>query len=115
MKTKSYKPFSLLMLAIVLMMAIAQLAFASNVGYRNTQVQASPSGPTDPAEFEAFLDAYLAEQMETHHIPGVVFTMVKDGEVFFLKAYGYADLEDQTPMDTAATILTTASLEKLFT
>ena len=54
MKTKSYKPFSILMLAIILVMAIAQPTFASNAGYRNTQVQASPSGPTDPAEFEAF-------------------------------------------------------------
>jgi len=80
MKTKSYKPFSILMLAIILVMAIAQPTFASKAGYRNTKVQASPSGPTDPAEFEAFLDAYLAEQMETYHIPGVVFTMVKDRE-----------------------------------
>jgi len=74
-----------------------------------------PSGPTDPGEFEAFLDAYLAEQMKVHHIPGVVFTMVKDGQVFFSKGYGYADLEAQTPFDPATTVLTTASLAKAFT
>jgi CubicO group peptidase (beta-lactamase class C family) len=72
-------------------------------------------GPTDPAEFEAFLDAYLAGQMEEHHIPGVVFTMVKDGEVFFTKGYGYADLEKQTSIDPEETVLLNASLAKVFT
>ncbi|MBI5934833.1 MAG: serine hydrolase [Chloroflexi bacterium] len=116
MNMKSFRIFSFLMLAIMLMMAIVQPAFASNAGYRNTQAQApmSPSGPADPAEFEAFLDAYLAEQTQTHHIPGVVFTMVKDGEVFFSKGYGYADLEKQTPFDPEQTVLITASLAKAF-
>ncbi|MCB9136697.1 MAG: beta-lactamase family protein [Anaerolineales bacterium] len=72
-------------------------------------------GPDDPAEFESFLDAFLAEQMDTYHIPGVVFTFVKDGEVFFSKGYGYADLEKQTPFDPAQTLLTVASLGKAFT
>ena len=116
MKTKSYKPLSILMLLSMFVAAVVQPAFASNAGYRNTQVQTSMqlAGPTDPAEFEAFLDAYLAEQMETYHIPGVVFTMVKDGEVFFSKGYGYADLETQTPMDPDDTVLITASLAKIF-
>jgi CubicO group peptidase (beta-lactamase class C family) len=98
-------------------MAAVQPAFASNEGHRNAQAQTSMqlAGPTDPAEFEAFLDVYLAEQMETYHIPGVVFTMVKDGEVFFSKGYGYADLETQTPMDPDDTVLITASLAKIFT
>ena len=52
--------------------------------------------------------------MEKHHIPGVVFTMVKDGEVFFSKGYGYADLKNQTPMDPEETVLITASLAKAF-
>jgi CubicO group peptidase (beta-lactamase class C family) len=72
-------------------------------------------GHIDPAEFEAFLDSYLAEQMKAHHIPGVVFSMVKNGEVFFSKGYGYADLEYQTPFDPDETVLTTASLAKAFT
>jgi CubicO group peptidase (beta-lactamase class C family) len=76
---------------------------------------AQPSGPTDPREFEVFLDTYLAEQIKTHHIPGVVFTMVKDGQVFFSKGYGYADPEAQTPIDPEKTVLTTASLAKAFT
>ena len=73
------------------------------------------NGPASPAELETFLDAYLTEQIETHHIPGVVITFVKNGEVFFSKGYGYADLETQTPFDPEQTLLTTASLGKAFT
>jgi CubicO group peptidase (beta-lactamase class C family) len=113
MKTKILQIISVLILAVIVLGTTSQPAVASTTisGQSTTQ----PSGLTDPAEFEAFLDGHLAEQMETHHIPGVVFTMVKDGEVFFSKAYGYADLEDQIPMDLDETILTTASLAKLFT
>ncbi len=70
---------------------------------------------SDPAELEAFMDAYLGEQMAAHHIPGAVITVVKDGDVFFSKGYGYADLENKIPMDTEQTVLTTASLGKAFT
>lgn len=41
---------------------------------------AQGNGPTDPAELESFLDNYLAEQMDTYHIPGVVVTFVKGGD-----------------------------------
>jgi len=80
-----------------------------------TTAMASQSGPSDPLELGTFLDAYFAEQMETHHIPELVFIMVKDGKVFFSKGYGYADIETQTPFDPEETVLTTASLAKGFT
>ena len=72
-------------------------------------------GLSDPAELETFLDSYLAEQMESHHILGVVITFVKEGEVFFSKGYGYANIEKQIPFNPEATLLTTASLGKAFT
>ncbi|HLA06443.1 MAG TPA: serine hydrolase domain-containing protein [Anaerolineales bacterium] len=116
MKTNIVQIISVLILATILIGTGSQTAFASASASTTVLGQAAlqPSGPTDPAEFEAFLDAYLAEQMETHHIPGVVFTMVKDGEVFFSKGYGYADLEKQTPFDPEQTVLITASLAKAF-
>jgi len=85
-----------------------------------TQAQSSPlhqsvqHGITDAVELEAFLDDYLSEQMVEHHIPGVVITFVKDGEIFWSKGYGYADLESQIPMSVDETLLTTASLGKAF-
>ncbi len=72
-------------------------------------------GPTDPAELEAFLDVFFAEKMEELHIPGAAFVMVKDGEVFFAKGYGYADLENQIPVDPEKTIFRVGSVSKLFT
>jgi CubicO group peptidase (beta-lactamase class C family) len=117
MSTRSWRIVVMLMLAALLVVTIFQpalvggVACAASVGLPVSQ----PSGPTDPRDFEAFLDTYLAEQMKADHIPGVVFTMVKDGQVFFSKGYGYADLETQTPFDPEKTVLTTASLAKAFT
>ncbi len=84
---------------------------SKQVTHLNSRLQ----GPIDPEELESFLDAYLAEQMEEWHIPGVVFVLVKDGEVLLSKGYGYADLEKQILFDPEQTILTTASVGKAFT
>jgi CubicO group peptidase (beta-lactamase class C family) len=65
-------------------------------------------------ELAGFLDAYFADQMGSHHIPGVVFTIVKDGEVLFSKGYGYADLENQIPYDPDQTVFWAASIAKIF-
>ena len=72
-------------------------------------------GPTDPQELEAFLDAFFAEQMEALHIPGAVFISVKDGETFFTKGYGFADLESQRPVIPDETLFRVGSVSKLFT
>ena len=71
-------------------------------------------GPTDPAELEAFLDDLMTEQMEEHHIPGAAVSVVKDGELFFAKGYGYADLENQIPVDPERTLFRIGSTEKTF-
>jgi len=34
--------------------------------------------------------------MEEYHIPGLAFVMVKDGEIFLSKGYGYADVTEKT-------------------
>jgi CubicO group peptidase (beta-lactamase class C family) len=74
----------------------------------------SQSGLTDPLELEAFLDAYFAEQMASLHIPGVTFVLVKDGEIFFAKGYGYADLKNQIPYHPDETVFWAASIAKIF-
>jgi CubicO group peptidase (beta-lactamase class C family) len=73
------------------------------------------SGPTDPWELEAFLDEYFTEQMSTLHIPGIAFVLVKDGEVFFAKGYGYADLENRVPYEPGETVFWAASVAKAVT
>ena len=57
----------------------------------------------------------MASEMKTNHFPGAVVSVVKDGQLFFQKGYGYADLEKQTPVDPSATIFRIGSTTKLFT
>lgn len=76
--------------------------------------QSSTSGPTDPAELEAFLDGVMTTQMESKHIAGAVVAVVKDGELFFDKGYGYADLEQHIPVDSERTLFRPGSVSKLF-
>ena len=72
-------------------------------------------GPTDdPAELEAFLDELMADQMEKHHRAGATVAVVKDGELFFTKGYGYADLENGTPVDPYQTLFSIGSASKIF-
>jgi len=72
-------------------------------------------GPGGPAELEAFLAGLLPSLMEAHHVPGAVFVMVKGGELFFARGYGYADLETRRPVDPETTLFRVASVSKLFT
>lgn len=71
-------------------------------------------GPGHPQEVEAFIDSQLAELMREYHILGAVFLMVKDGEVFFTKGYGFADLEKRKPVIPDKTLFRVASISKLF-
>lgn len=72
-------------------------------------------GPTDPQEVEAFLDGFIYQEMKNNHIPGAAIAIVKDGEVFLTKGYGYANVEKQIPVDPDRTLFRVASLSKLFT
>lgn len=72
-------------------------------------------GPTDAAELEAFLDDLLAQEMEEYHIAGAAVSVVKDGELFFAKGYGYADLENGIPVDPEQTLFGIGSNGKTFT
>jgi CubicO group peptidase (beta-lactamase class C family) len=77
----------------------------------------SPSqlGPTNPQELETFVDNFFAEQMSKLHIPGAVFTLVKDGKIFFSKGYGYANLDEKTPVVPDKTLFRLGSISKLLT
>ena len=70
---------------------------------------------TSSQELEAFLDEFMAEQMEKQHIPGVTFSLVQNGELFFTKGYGYADLEKKIPVIPNKTLFRVGSISKLFT
>ena len=60
----------------------------------------------------------LAEQLEQRredlHIPGMAIAVVKDDEVIFVRGFGLADLENETPV-TPETIFAIGSATKAFT
>src|SRR5918997_3607178 len=106
---KKYMAVSItIMLALVIVLSTSGSAMgqedraapASNVSTAPSQQQ----GPTDPAELEAFLDEELGREMEKHQIAGAAVSVVKDGELFFAKGYGDADLENGIPVDPERTI-----------
>ena len=61
------------------------------------------------------MDTFLTSQMKELHIPGVAFVLVKDGEIFLAKGYGYANLEKKTPVTPYETVFRVGSVSKLFT
>ena len=112
------KSMALILTLMVLLSIVAPVMAQKNETVRgmNLPGMASPAqGPTDPAEMEAFLDDFFAKSMEEHHVPGAAISIVKDGQLFFAKGYGYADLENKIPVDAGQTVFAIGSVGKLFT
>jgi CubicO group peptidase (beta-lactamase class C family) len=107
------------MFTLAMLLSIVGSAMAvENRSMPGKSVPAAPSqqqGPTDPAELEAFLDELLGRQMEEYHIAGAAISVVKDGKLFFAKGYGYADLENNIPVNPEQTIFRIGSVGKVFT
>src|SRR5918998_814454 len=117
----SIKRFMAISVTIVLAVVIVLSTSGSAMGQENggaparDVATAQQQGPTDPAELEAFLDKLLGKEMQKHHIAGAAVSVVKDGELFFAKGYGEADLENKIPVDPERTIFHVGSVGKLFT
>ena len=60
------------------------------------------------------MDAWIQAQMKDIDLPGLVIGVVHDQEVVWSKAYGHADIERDTPMQSDS-IFRIASHSKLFT
>lgn len=98
--------FHILIVLLLMVMVLSGVAPVS--------AQTAAEGPSDPAELEAFMDGLMAAQMTENHIAGAVVVVVKDGQVFFSRGYGYADLETRTPVDPETTLFRPGSISKLF-
>lgn len=66
-------------------------------------------------DVEAFIDQEMKRQMERFNIPNAAVAVVADGRVIVSKGYGYADLQQQTPVDPERTLFRIGSTSKLFT
>ncbi len=74
-----------------------------------------PAGPTDLSELESFLDGLMTAQMEAQHIAGATVVVVKDGKIYLMKGYGFANVENKTPVSPEETLFRPGSISKLFT
>jgi CubicO group peptidase (beta-lactamase class C family) len=72
-------------------------------------------GPRDPRATEAFFDGAVPALLEAFHVPGLVLSVVRDGELLLAKGYGLADLATRRPMHPERTIVRVASISKLVT
>jgi CubicO group peptidase (beta-lactamase class C family) len=66
------------------------------------------------SEVQAFADRFFPRRLRKHHIPGLVFVFVQEGEVVFASGYGTADLATGTPMEAGATVTRIGSVSKTF-
>lgn len=76
-------------------------------------IAAAPILTTEEAQL--FFNTILLQQLERYHIPGAAVAVVQDGQILFAEGYGYADLEQQLPVNAAHTLFRTGSVAKLFT
>ena len=72
------------------------------------------AGVIDPAVMQDLADGFFPGQLKKLDIPGVVFILVEGKDVVLARGYGFANLEDETPMDPDMTLMAIGSISKLF-
>ncbi len=116
MNRQSSATKSLTFLVAFVLTVVMLFATGGPVAAQGTATAPAPGqGPTDPAELESFLDDFFAQLMAERHVAGAAIAVVKDGQVFLTKGYGFADVENGVPVDPAETIFRIGSVGKTFT
>src|ERR1039457_1816802 len=64
--------------------------------------------------FADSVDDYIRDQMNLHHLPALVFVVLKDGRVIKQQSYGLANVELGVPTSKDS-VLPLASVTKIFT
>ena len=73
------------------------------------------AGSMERDELDSFLHQWMSQKMDAYHVPGVIVVVVKNGELFYAKGFGLADIEDKKPMDPVQTVMRVGSISKLIT
>ncbi len=66
-------------------------------------------------DLEAFFDGFIPIEIQRDDIAGAVVAVVKDGNVLFVKGYGYSDVKNRKPVTVDATLFRPGSISKTFT
>src|SRR5262245_25351497 len=78
------------------------------------QAQTRMPAALDPAALEAFFDGLIGTQRDAFHVPGATVSVVQNGTLLLAKGYGYASVEQRTPVVADTTLFRVASVSKLF-
>jgi CubicO group peptidase (beta-lactamase class C family) len=78
-------------------------------------VPASARGVRDRSELAAFLDGVMAANLRDKHVAGATVAVVKDGQLFYAKGYGFSDVAHRAAVDPERTLFRIGSTSKLFT
>lgn len=99
--TTGKKVFTFLFLVVTLITALSPVT-ATNPELTNEAI-------------DQFLNTFVPYAMQRHHVPGVFFAAVKDGEILAMRGFGYSDIEAKLCVDPMTTALRAGSVAKLFT
>ena len=69
----------------------------------------------EKAEFASFIDGFIQGNLKRQRVRGLVVAAVKDGELVFIRGYGYADLENKIAADPHTTLFRVGDISKLLT
>lgn len=75
---------------------------------------AQPAEPKTLEQIEPDIDAMFAKFQADSHIPGMIYGVVKDGKLAYVKGLGVQDLAEKRPV-TPDTLFRIASMTKAFT
>lgn len=102
---------TLLLYAVVLLLCAAPASAAPS----NEAIAMPTYTLGDPQELEKFMDTVMKSQLRGQNIAGAVVVVVQNDQVLLAKGYGYADVEQQIPVDAGQTMFQVCSVTKLFT
>jgi len=89
------------------------LVFAAILG-SFAPAHAQQSAPKTLDQLAPEIDALFAKFQADQHVPGLVYGIVKDGKLAYVKGVGVQDLKDKRPV-TADSLFRIASMTKAFT
>ncbi len=70
---------------------------------------------TQDTSLEDLFDNIMNSKLEEYHIPNATVSVVKDGEIVYKKGFGFADIENNIPVDADTTLFRIGSTSKLIT
>jgi CubicO group peptidase (beta-lactamase class C family) len=66
-------------------------------------------------DLEAFLDSTMKSKLKKYHIPNAAVAVVKDGKIVYEKGFGWADIQNNIPVEADTTLFRIGSTSKLIT